>query len=1263
MAKKKGLTRREFIQTTTAATTGLALSKIEKAEAQISNAGAFWRRKPTINYSVGQSLRIDWGNSSYLTRTSAGGNNTTATLSFWVKRSRLNTDQYFFDTSGTTDTTRFILIWNADDTFTVQGNATIWRKTSQVFRDTNSWYHVVVAWDTTRAMANDRIQIFVNGSLVTAFSTLNNPTQSNGIGVGYAGSWWLGRSAGGSYYSYNYLAEINFIDGLALDASSFGQINQTTGQWLPKNYSGSYGANGFCLKFADNSNTTATTLGKDSAPIAGAHTTANNWTPTNLQTHDQVLDSPTNNFSMMSHLDNYGGHTLSNGCLTVATNAVANDRHIFNTFAMKTGKWYWEVGVTAAGSINGRDYIHISDAIYTSTNVTGINHVRFSAGYTTADIYSSATVNTSSVGAVSANDVFCIALDADNGQIWISRSANVNTGATATVTGLPSSDYRFSIVENSSAEGRTNLINFGQGGQTGLTYHAGSGGRFKYTPPTGFKALCTKNLSNPTIAKPNEYFLPYLYKGNGGTQKIGTISRGSSSNHQISRSLRFNSTDTTYLARTLAAGNRQKWTFSAWLKRSGIGTFDTIMSAGDATNYFGIRFYNTDVLEIHDVQSATLQFQASTFQLFKNTTDFVHLVVAMDTTSSPTLKVYANGIQLNLQGTLPGGSATPVLNAATGHRIGGHMPGVGSTDYDGYMAEVHFIDNQALTPSSFGQADSVNGQWVAKAYSGSYGTNGFYLNFSDNSNTTATTLGKDTSGNNNDWTPSGFSVAAGAGNDSVTDTPTNTYCTLDPLGTGANFRTISNGQMDVTFTNAISSGCARGTYSIPCKGKWYFECTTNSNGDGATPAVGVASHATWQDNSNGNNFGRLYQGDGLKRSDTTNSAYGTSWSATNVIGIAIDMDNGAIYFARDNSWQNSGNPNSGASKTGAAFTDLLSSGLTWFPHVYGYNNQSLSLNFGQRPFAYTPPTGYQALNTYNIGGTATVWPRPDLIWIKDRTSANNHGIYDSSRGATKELVSNGTNTEATQNNGLIYLDSGQFEVSNASHLNTANNNYVGWVWEKGTTPGFDIVTHTGTGVARAVNHGLGVAPKLVITKRRDTAGNWMTWHSRLSGGTYVLSMNTTNAQQDLSTNYTAVPSSSQFFVGTNTDTNANGGTFVSYLWTEVPGFSRFGSYTGNGSADGPMVWCGFRPAWIMIKRIDAGSNWILQDNRRNSFNVSNASLYAQGTSSEDIATGYSFDFYSNGFKVRSSNADNNASGGTFIFIAFAEAPFKYALAR
>jgi hypothetical protein len=325
------------------------------------------------------------------------------------------------------------------------------------------------------------------------------------------------------------------------------------------------------------------------------------------------------------------------------------------------------------------------------------------------------------------------------------------------------------------------------------------------------------------------------------------------------------------------------------------------------------------------------------------------------------------------------------------------------------------------------------------------------------------------------------------------------------------------------------------------------------------------------------------------------------------------------------------------------------------------------------------PTDY--FNTILYTGTGSsnartgVGFQPDWVWIKERNASADHGLYDAVRGVTKQLESNTTTAETTEATGLTAFGTDGFTVGALAQLNTSGDTYVAWNWlalntttsntsgsitstvSANTTSGFSIVSYTGTGANATVGHGLGVAPKMVIIKNRGDVSNWPVWHSGLSGNSYYLYFNLTNAQSNVNAmwNNTA-PTSTVFSLGTSTDSNQSTKAMIAYCFAEVKGYSKFGSYTGNGSADGPFIYTGFKPAYLMIKPSSYANSWLILDNKRNTFNPVKTRLEADGSGADSSTLDYA-DFLSNGFKIRTSNGHPNTSGGTLIYMAFAENPF------
>jgi hypothetical protein len=572
---------------------------------------------------------------------------------------------------------------------------------------------------------------------------------------------------------------------------------------------------------------------------------------------------------------------------------------------------------------------------------------------------------------------------------------------------------------------------------------------------------------------------------------------------------------------------------------------------------------------------------------------------------------------------------------------------------------------------------------------------------------------------NQQWLPTNISVTAGVGQDNLVDSPSDygtdtglggqvrgNYCTWNPL---KNSTTLSNGNLSSVNTSTTQWLGVAGTFGMT-SGQWYWECTPTV---GPTSVIGLSNssyNTGGHPGADANSWG-YYDGTGNKYFNGAASAYGASFTTNDVIGVAFDADAGTLTFYKN-----------GASQ-GVAFSGLTSG--PYFPACGVLNSTNLNINAGQRAFSYTAPTGFKCLVSGNlptensIGATSTTQAdnyfdlalytgngttqsvllpgqgfTPDFTWIKSRSTATEwHVLCDSLRGPNKLIYSNSDAAEATVTNVLNSFDSGGFSVGynsayTSARVNTNTATYVGWAWRGGgstgvtntngsitstisanTTSGFSVVRYTGTGVNDTVGHGLGKQLKFIMVKELGNTDSWIVWHTAILGTQYLVLNTEALAATAAGVWNSTVPSSSApyvFSVGTNTAVNQSGQQYVAYCFTEIPSFSSMGTYAGNNAADGPFIYTGFRPAYVLIKTTNfggAGANWVIKDDlRAGSYNPATGNLYANLAFAEDVTATVHVDLLSNGFKLRGNYAGINGPY-TYMYVAFAESPFKYSRAR
>ena len=821
----------------------------------------------------------------------------------------------------------------------------------------------------------------------------------------------------------------------------------------------------------------------------------------------------------------------------------------------------------------------------------------------------------------------------------------------------------------------------------------------------------------------------------GAAAAAASAGGGDFYDHQIAKSFRW---DSGYLKRTpSSAGNRQTWTFSCWIKQT--GTLENsqgdmaILNAGTSGNQssrFRMYYYEQKLRS----SSADANYNVSS-GVYRDPSAWQHIVWKL---TGGTSYQYVNGVEVSTSGV----SGDVAINNNVEHVLGIYGGYETATRFKGYMAEVVFIDGTALDPTSF--ASEKNGVWIPDDVSGlTFGSQGYYLNFAS-----ASDPGNDVSGNNNDWT--NVSLAT---HDQMLDTPTfnsssngGNFMTYNGAYIGAN-NALAEGNLKSTGSSA---GNNSGNFGM-LTGKWYWECRAETVNSYA-PTFGIGQSGigntdgqyyiiTWQTSA-----GQMYGGGGDPvgmGTITVTSTGVTSLSSGDILSFWLDCDNRKLWIGKNGTIPNSGDPANGTNPQASWATTPTDRYFTATCQNVGSGVGVL--NAGQNPsfngaftggdvgtetdkngyglFKYDPSgTDFVACCAANIPTADAVDPAqtsddfpqklfspllyvgngsddrnitgvgfaPDWVWIKSRTDAEGHQIYDSTRGVEKRLQSNTTGGEETTSDKFQAFQSDGFQVGSSNDTNKNSSNFVAWNWRaNGSTTttdtsgnidgvyqtndcGFSIMKYNGNGNnAQTVPHGVTVggvatAPSYVIMKNLpDASNNWRNWSIGYNNGdadSYAeFNDSAWLANQGSGGLFTAKPTSTMLTLTDYSAINASGKAVIVYSFANVEGFIKSGSYVGNANDDGTFLYLGFKPAFFMCKPIVAG-NWRIQDNKRAPFNVADETLFPNNSNAEETNSSNEIDLLSNGVKMRASDSNYNQAT-TFVYLAMAENPFQYATAR
>ena len=802
---------------------------------------------------------------------------------------------------------------------------------------------------------------------------------------------------------------------------------------------------------------------------------------------------------------------------------------------------------------------------------------------------------------------------------------------------------------------------------------------------------------------------------------------GESYGIDIPRSLRFNTNNGSnqYLTKNSGGGSATKWTYSLWSKnlKIGNGVFmgyngnnpssrETLSMGGSGNISWQLRYGGSQ----H-------QYRRSTYATESNHMDngsWFHFVCQWDSNNSTTADrfiIWINGVRQDLieYNATQSGSSSGFM---TGQNYIGKAHDTSGYNAEFYLAELHAVNDAVLAPTHFGFTDPITGVWRPKKSSDivaatTYGTGGWYLDFSDPSD-----LGADRSGNGQNWSAYNFDAA-----DCVFDSPTNNFCILDNNDFDGNKATDGNLQSGHANTNAWRH--TRSTFLLgKGSGRWYWEVQQKGTIDSSNGHIAGLAHQNYMSRTQDPNSNSAYiyarQGDTRYWNGGNAASHFPSTANNDIIQFAFDADRGLLWSGKNGTWTGA-DPATG---TNHSYSINYGGGdggdVTPFVGSYGSNNYSI-VNFGQQPFTYTPPTGFRSICSKNFaiqGPTITntkshfdvvtftgngstgqsitsLQFQPDLIWFKSRSSTSWHAWFDVVRGRAKGWSTNVTNTEYTSSStqDLISFDSNGFTVGTTyawGSVNGNTNNIVAWCWKAGGAPvsnsdgtitasvsankdaGFSIVSYTGTGADGTVGHGLDAVPDCIILKNRDRAVEGLVKHTMMASGK-IMYTNLTDGEDTASGSNNGIiddlDNAKTFSLsrtgdsGNYNNNNVSGEKFIAYCWRSIPGYSKFGIFTGNGQGGtqqpgGTVVRLGFKPALVILKRTssDSGSNWGMFDFKRLGYNRKVYDLRMNVNNTEggdnDILS-----LESEGFRITTTSSGfGGLNGQTYIFMAWAENP-------
>jgi hypothetical protein len=1173
-----------------------------------------------------------------------------------------------------------------------------WNSTLKL-RDNSGWYHLVFVYNSPSGTGSERMRGYVNGVEISSFATdYGTLPQNQDSFVNHTNAHNIGKhvSNDSTYYD-GYMSQVYLVDGQALSPTDFGFTDGLTNTWRPKKYTGTYGTNGFYLPMDGNSpigedksgngnnftpagfggsnsiekatgalpilNTTnggnVATVGvrtdSDSSglglalPLVGTvndvSNQVNNGSTTKTITKGNNVDADTQRYNF------YGGSHRFNGSTDYLDVAASSD------FALGTGDFTVECWIYSG--VNSLDTYY--RRIYMTDGPTGNATGNFQISITPTSGVINLWENTGQLDVDGTTDV--------TNSRW-NHIAAVRSGTTLKlyVNGVEelSTTYSTSVTANSGSP-RPRIGNYDGG--------SGGGDFDGYMQDLRVYKGVAKYTSNFIPASTNPDVLPDTPSGVSGSSKLAKIIDGAVSFDGSGDYLSIAATD----EYSFGTGD---FTIELFIYHN------TLNAGGNTIIDFRNAAGNTDAGALWKTSGGEFGWYVNGSNRVAGETvaakRWYHLALVRN---SGTTSLYVDGTSV--------GSFSDSFDYATKSGrafVGALADGTGTLYLDGFISNLRIIKGTALYTSNF----------TPPTRALTNVTNTKLLCCQSTTSATAAAVAPGSITANGDPAATNFNpfttdINAVRGQESG-------YCVLSQASTfNGDGSDIQEGGLKFECP-ASGDASTRGTIGIPAGFKFYMEARYNEvAGAGGQARLGIAQVQQGYTKSGTGMWSIDFRGSAgtIQKDDEGALTTLTGDPVTgDIVGIKVDLASGEFRAHRNGIYYDGGS---------ALMTGIPNVESDFFAALDGGVNRNDwdDINFGQKPWKYPPEDGYQPLCLANLprpteaavrpdkyfktltyaGNGATNTPitglgfKPDLVWVKGRTATENSNITDSVRGAPKYLISSATSAEQDYaGKGIISFDSDGFTVFDENTggygVSHPSRNYVAWCWKAGGAAvsntdgsitsqvsanrdsGFSIVTYTGTGSAVTVGHGLGDAPAMVIVKDRSTnpGYSWYVYHQKLTSSSYFLRLNTTGAETFSNDPFNGTaPTSTVFSVGGENVVNTH--NYVAYCFAEVESYSKFGSYIGNGVNDGPFVFLGFRPALILTKRTNSTSNWVIQDSTRQTYNPSDAWLRpntsdAEGTTSPDL----DLDFLSNGFKVRNNGTDNNISGSTYIFMAFAEAP-------